>query len=710
MMKKKVKVKRPGIITYYALAIVLPCLILGILAIRGIRNDQALVEREQRSSLLEAGQHIISETYEYIQNVENSFTSIKGSIAVPEKRIFQDSLLQSFSALHHAVTGIFYLPGSGTPYLLNYNLLYVPDDFSSVTDITRPQSMENILEKGWQIEFRENDYRKALRYYQNVPPDVNSKNSQGEILNIIARLQKKLNLYDDAIKTYDLIWNDYTDVLIQNKIPLGAVASLEKSLLCIEKKDSVSALETVCLLLTQLQKSAWETEYSHFSNFLTKANEIVSLCENPNNEEIKNLIESINALQDSISSLVKHTEYLMAFLQSGDIMVDNTNQGTSNHRYKTRINGKSYFFSLVPANGLGEWGLIMDQDDILNNSVYHSIITNKGTSDVSWELTDANGEQLSKSDFFTEETSPVYVVFPSDLPSWSLTFYPEYTGLFNSLFRPGAGVFLYIFIAIVVILAFGLFFTLQTVNNELHLSKMKSYFMSTVSHEFKSPLTSIRQMAEMLVHGRVPSTERQHKYHTTILQQSERLSHLIDNILDFSKMEEGQKVFRFEKADITPVVKNVVESFKDHKALQGFNIDISIPEPVPEIVFDREAMEQVMHNLLDNACKYSGDARKVEVQLLSKGNNVIISVRDYGVGIRKEDHDKIFSRFYRTGDELTQTVKGSGIGLTIVKQLVEAHNGEITVGSSPGKGSTFTVILPMKGTDIPHSQSRQSGS
>jgi signal transduction histidine kinase len=118
---------------------------------------------------------------------------------------------------------------------------------------------------------------------------------------------------------------------------------------------------------------------------------------------------------------------------------------------------------------------------------------------------------------------------------------------------------------------------------------------------------------------------------------------------------------------------------------------------LPEVVFDREAMEQVMHNLLDNACKYSGDSREIDVLLLSKGNKIIISVRDNGVGIKKEDHDKIFSRFYRAGEELTQTVKGSGIGLTIVKQIVEAHRGEITVESSPGKGSTFTVRLPLTG-------------
>ncbi|HSL86321.1 MAG TPA: HAMP domain-containing sensor histidine kinase, partial [Bacteroidales bacterium] len=626
--------------------------------------------------------------------IEDRFSGITGSLAVPDKRIFRDSFLQGFSERHQSVTGIFYLPESGPPYLLNDKLVYLPDDFSSVTDIARHKSMENILAKGWQIEFREENYPKALEYYQNILKDLRDEQSYGEILNIIARLQKRMKLADDAIGTYNLIWKEYPDILIQNSIPLGAVALLENSLLSLGKNDSASALETAYLLLAQLQKPAWEMEYSHFSNFLTKTDELLSSFMNQNNKELKSITDSINELQNSISSSVKRTGYLTAFIQSDEIADFSIRQGTGNHRFKASINGKSYFFSIIAADKNGQWGLIIDQDDILNNAVYHSICENTDTSKIGWELTDANGEQLLKSEFFPEETSPVGIVFPSYLPSWSLTFYPEYTGLFNSLFRPGAGIFLYIFIAIVVILAFGLFFTLQTVNNEMHLSKMKSYFMSTVSHEFKSPLTSIRQMAEMLVHGRVPSSERQHKYHTTILQQSERLSHLIDNILDFSKMENGQKVFHFVKADITPVVENIVESFKEHTAIQGFSINLSIPEPVPEVVFDNEAMEQVLHNLLDNACKYSGDSRDIEVQLLTKGESVIITVTDHGIGIRKEDLDKIFSRFYRAGEELTQTVKGSGIGLTIVKQIVETHNGTIDVESEAGKGSVFRITIP----------------
>jgi signal transduction histidine kinase len=160
-------------------------------------------------------------------------------------------------------------------------------------------------------------------------------------------------------------------------------------------------------------------------------------------------------------------------------------------------------------------------------------------------------------------------------------------------------------------------------------------------------------------------------------------------------MEEGQKTFRFEKAYITLLVSDIVGSFQEHTADEGFQISLEISEPIPHVSFDREAMEQVVHNLMDNACKYSGSSKTIEVKLFLKGNKVVFSVRDYGIGIRKEDHDKIFSRFYRAGEELTQSVKGSGIGLTIVKQIVDAHHGDISVDSNPDKGSIFTVMLPV---------------
>ena len=198
------KTKRKGIIVYYALAIVLPCLILGILAFRGLKNDQALVEREQRRDLLEVGQQIILDTEAYLSSVESSFTKLIDTIPGPKEAIFTDSLLNQFNANHQTIAGIFFLSDANSPVLLNNGLLYVPDDFLSASNANGFQTTQNILEKGWQFEFREKDYVKALTYYQSIMADVAEEQSAGEILNAIARIQKKQALDDEAIASYDL--------------------------------------------------------------------------------------------------------------------------------------------------------------------------------------------------------------------------------------------------------------------------------------------------------------------------------------------------------------------------------------------------------------------------------------------------------------------------------------------------------------------------
>ena len=252
------------------------------------------------------------------------------------------------------------------------------------------------------------------------------------------------------------------------------------------------------------------------------------------------------------------------------------------------------------------------------------------------------------------------------------------------------------FFLIAGILIFGLTLTIRTVAHELELSKMKSDFVSTISHEFKSPLSSIRQLAEMLQSGRVPSEERRQQYYDVLVEQSERLSLLIDNILDFAKIEEGRKKFDFEMIDIGPLLQEIVSTIQDRVRHKDFVIQVEIEKPLPSIKVDRAAITQAITNLIDNAIKYSGEAKNIFVRAFAENQYLIITVKDFGIGIRKEEIDKVFERFYRGGDELTRTVKGSGLGLTLVKQIVEVHHGNVNVESEPGHGSTFSIRLPLQ--------------
>ena len=198
-MLKKGVIKRKRIIVYYVLAIVLPCLILCILAFRGIKNDQALVEREQQRHLLETGQQIITETDDFLSSIEKDFAQIIELIAVPDKSLFKDSVLSGFINQHQAVKGSFFISEAGNICVLNNNMLYIPDEYLPISPATVPQSTQKILDIGWEYEFREHNNTKTLKYYQSALSGLSGKQSKAEILNAIARVQKKLNLKKELI-------------------------------------------------------------------------------------------------------------------------------------------------------------------------------------------------------------------------------------------------------------------------------------------------------------------------------------------------------------------------------------------------------------------------------------------------------------------------------------------------------------------------------
>jgi signal transduction histidine kinase len=237
---------------------------------------------------------------------------------------------------------------------------------------------------------------------------------------------------------------------------------------------------------------------------------------------------------------------------------------------------------------------------------------------------------------------------------------------------------------------------LRTASRAMKLSQMKADFVSNVSHELRTPLASIRVFGEFLKMGRVKDGEKIREYGEYIETESRRLTQLINNILDFSKIESGQKTYQFELADVEPVVAETLKTFTVRLEQSGFAINFESPQQqLPSAVIDADAIAQAFINLLDNAVKYSGEARVINVRLSRQNSFATIAVTDYGIGISSDECQKVFEKFYRVSTGLVHDVKGSGLGLSIVQHIVEAHHGKVTLESEPGKGSTFTIHLPL---------------
>ena len=700
-MLKKIRIRKNKVLLYYFLAIVLPSIVLGALAYRGIVNDQALNEREFRQDLTEIGTNIIAESDMFIAKTERDFlqkTKIT-AIAPNEISFFEDSLLSKFMMGKSVIDGIFYIRPSGKIELLKSGLLYLPDrTFNRMTSPIKPDLNKKIL-LAWEYEFQDKNYQEALFAYRELIKLTNDQTLIASFLIPVARIQKKILDYTNAINTYKLIEQDYSHERLNGGIPVGIIALMEISKLFLTIGDTLNALKSTNYLISLTLESNWELEVSQFNQLISSCIEIFQISGNCKNELCRQQARQTNSLLDELTILADNTSRQFLFLEKTVIALKESGfkspEAESEYRVYMNLEGKAFYFSMFPVSGDGKWGIIFNLPQLLNQLTQTIIPAEKEKLDFQWQILKEGRELLLQSPEDLSGDIRISSVFPSYLPSWSLILSGKSPGIMTAFFSASHGIFIYIFLLIVIGLAMGLFFTMHIINKELALSKMKSDFISTVSHEFKSPLTSIRQMSEMLFNERIKKESRKKEYYEIMLEQSERLSHLIDNILDFSKIEEGEKVFRFENTDLTESIDHVTSVFQKSVANEGFSVSSSIPQILPELQVDKEAIQQVLYNLLDNAYKYSGESRIIEVIAEATGDSVKISIKDHGIGILHDDQNKIFDRFFRGGNELTRSVKGSGIGLTIVKRIIEAHNGTVSLESTPGKGSTFTVSITM---------------
>ncbi|MBI2618897.1 MAG: hypothetical protein HYW57_02340 [Ignavibacteriales bacterium] len=252
-------------------------------------------------------------------------------------------------------------------------------------------------------------------------------------------------------------------------------------------------------------------------------------------------------------------------------------------------------------------------------------------------------------------------------------------------------------VSIVLLIVVGIVFIFRDISREQHVSKMKSEFIANVSHEIKTPVATIRTLAENLNEGWVAEQKKQEEYFHLIARETERLSHLVENILDFSRIEAKRKSYQKQMTSGGDLIHKTLEQFRLLTDGQGVKLRERIPPNLPRINVDPEAIEQALLNLFDNAVKYSREEKLVEVSTEVTANYLRVKVSDHGHGIEKRDLEKIFEKFYRIDSRNGKKIPGSGIGLTLVKEIIEAHGGKVTVESELDKGSTFVLSIPLEG-------------
>jgi len=247
-------------------------------------------------------------------------------------------------------------------------------------------------------------------------------------------------------------------------------------------------------------------------------------------------------------------------------------------------------------------------------------------------------------------------------------------------------------------LLLGLYLMVSNIWNKIKINRMKEDFISSVSHELKTPISAVKMLTETLKRGKVKEPSKVDRYYGMIIKESDRLTRFINKILDFAKIEKGGEVFYFEKANVAELAKTAAGTYKDEAQDRDLKICANVEKSEMFAEIDKDAVLQIILNLIDNGYKYSGREKNITVNVKEAGKNVCIEVADKGSGIPKSDIEKIFDKFYRSERDMVKGIKGSGLGLAFVKRVIDAHGGKIAVESEVDKGTKFVILLPVEKT------------
>jgi len=565
---------------------------------------------------------------------------------------------------------------------------------------------DSLFQRAEAYEFGQKDYAQAIDSYRKLMETTPDKSSRALLMNRIGRCYVKSGQHLKAVSVYQTVASQYSDESSTDGIPLGIIAQYQIGNIYGIKGKKQDAVVAFLDLYDNLMHARWPITKSQFHFYLDKAKEGIQagLGEMGAEEvvDFKSRWEKLKQLEREQLKKMRQREDLVKevipLIKSRRSEVDVKDRRFA--RLSATVGKEAYLVSYVQLNPDSLLCLGIDLEVLAQKHIFQILERIPLRNDWQVQIINEYGNVVAGKNIEDQPHPAPRLTYSEDFdenyPPWKINVYLKNPGSAEKQFNFRRNIYILTVAVVMAALLFGGFFAIRSTAKELELAKLKSEFVSTVSHEFRTPLTSIRYLADLLRRGRVRGEERKQEYFETISSEGERLSRLIENILDFSKIEAGMKEYQFEKTDVAVLVKNVVSGFKEHTKGTKYTLETEISDRMPAIPADEEAISRALDNLLDNAIKYSGKRPTVFLRAWSSERNIFMEIEDNGVGISKEDQKKVFQKFYRSGRLEKNMVRGSGIGLTIVEHIVKSHKGEVLLESAIGRGTKVTIKLPIK--------------
>jgi signal transduction histidine kinase len=651
------------------MAMVLSGGILAYFSINNISNLKELTEKRVLEEQRELGLRFTTSLKEDLERLTSGFLP-----ELDQTGSVKDSLL-AVTSRHDYIQQAFLMDIGGqfiVPYFKGIN--------EQSTTHRHSDHFTRAFELGEKAEFAENDPGKARVQYLRCLDQSTTDEDMVMALNALGRVAVKTDQIDDADMYYGSVIRDYSHLSDRNSFPYAYYALSH----LLTQAGPMHIEETSMAIASGLEQMESGIIPLNFQSEEILGMVSVWLEENSSIDTARLLeIErSVRALSQQVDFISQYREEITE-IHKGTTKGQNSILNSFNIR--ARYTTTDPEFLLYNQDSAYTAGFLIDQ------SVFFDALLHAGLmDDMEFEYlftfpTGYDPGRVEDKLTFTSQLSPY---FPAQL----LQIQIRDKDLIPGMIQRRSWIYGIASVLLLLTMLFGIILTLRDIAREKHVAKLRSDFISNVTHELKTPLTSIRMYAESLMMRRMKSYTGQRKYLSVIVNESERLKRMINNILEFSKMEKARQEYHRVESNLSVILQTAILDVDYWLEKHGFNMHTEI-EPQLTAVVDPEKMYQVFSNLLSNAIKYSGDSRNIHVRLYLNNNSVITEVEDEGIGISKDNQARIFEEFFRVENQSSGNITGTGLGLTVVKEIVEAHQGSIEVESVIGKGSKFSVFL-----------------
>lgn len=652
----------------FILAVVISGSILTYFSINNISNMKELTEKR----ILEEQRELSSRFSVALQNkIEEVTVGFKNEISPPGLVI--DSLIKTATDYDFITL----------PFILKNNGSFIYPNFIGISesrsDLKLSKKFKSAFNKGEEAEFVKKNLKTAQNFYLSCLNYSNGSNDSTKALNALGRVSVQLNEYENSIGYYKLIiFNNFTITGVDG---LPYVYYAIPQLLKINNPDN-------CELLLPLVEFCLEQMGTGLIPLMFNTEEflvIINKWLKENNFNNQKKLSHVNKLKKKINEQLQfindYSNELLEIVEKGSL--ESYLSAGNDFRVINSFSGNNQKLLLINTNFKNPIGFLIDSEKLFDN-IAKTELQSGFEFDFKIEFpTRYNPNTTEYNLIYSSQLNPY---FPGRLIQIKL----NDENLIKDFINRNSWIYGISTVLLLVAMFLGVVLILRDITREKNLSRLRSDFISNVTHELKTPLTSIYMFAESLLLDRVKSTTEKKEYLSIIIKESERLKRMINNILEFSKLEKGKLEYHFVNSNLASILNTAIHDMDYWFEKEKFDVIIELDDSIFADV-DPEKMKQVIINLLSNAIKFSTTIKNISVRLIKNMNHICIEVEDKGIGIPKDELLRIFEKFYRIDQK--ESISGTGLGLTVVKEIVEAHEGKISVTSEFGKGSKFLITL-----------------